>query len=350
MQLILAEDKYKTLLDFYQSRALKIFVPYYTVFFLILGLSIVTGIIWGNWMTLSKVINPEGIGSTGFALTAVTNLTLFFQDWVMFFEHDATSRFQFTSNFWNSEHPLWETLLIPQAWSIGVELTFYAIVPFLAIRRSTGVLILLAALCILLRLNIYRLGVLNDPWTYRFFPFELTHFIYGMLGCRLLTWRSVQFSMLKKVFEDWSHRLRNLALPVQTISILILLGIHSYMIAGLQMVIAKDSSKMASEIISLLSLIPWIVIVPILFVLTRNCKFDRSIGELSYPVYLLHYTVAIVIGSVVAKLGIPTFKGVITAIVTIGLAVLLQRMIFNPFESWRQKFIQMKANRRMRIR
>ncbi len=76
-------------------------------------------------------------------------------------------------------------LLNPPSWSVGVELTFYLCVLFLN-RCSSIVLGFIAGVSILLRMWVYvQLDWTFDPWTYRFFPFELSQFLLGMLCCRM---------------------------------------------------------------------------------------------------------------------------------------------------------------------
>ena len=42
--------------------------------------------------------------------------------------------FQLVTNFRNSEIPIYSGLIIPQAWTLGVELSFYLIAPFVLKR------------------------------------------------------------------------------------------------------------------------------------------------------------------------------------------------------------------------
>jgi peptidoglycan/LPS O-acetylase OafA/YrhL len=77
------------------------------------------------------------------------------------------------------------TAFVPQAWTVGVELMFYAVAPFIVRRRPWVVASLMAA-SLLLRVYIMRRWQLfHDPWTYRFFPTELLLFLAGALSYRL---------------------------------------------------------------------------------------------------------------------------------------------------------------------
>ena len=88
-----------------------------------------------------------------------------------------------TPNFNDGKSPLWRCLIIPQAWSIAIEETFYLCAPFINALR-TGALLLILVLSLGARLYVYSLGGLHDPWTYRFSPFELGLFVLGILSFR----------------------------------------------------------------------------------------------------------------------------------------------------------------------
>jgi peptidoglycan/LPS O-acetylase OafA/YrhL len=70
--------------------------------------------------------------------------------------------------------------VVPQAWTLGIELMFYAIVPSIVRWRSSALFLLLAG-CGMARAIGYGLGFAHDPWDDRFFPFELSLFVAGML-------------------------------------------------------------------------------------------------------------------------------------------------------------------------
>ena len=68
-------------------------------------------------------------------------------------------------------------ILVPQGWSLGSELWFYLIVPFIATRTRTILLLLVASFCV-------RLAIVNSdlpffPWQQRFFPAEIMFFLIG---------------------------------------------------------------------------------------------------------------------------------------------------------------------------
>jgi len=74
-------------------------------------------------------------------------------------------------------------LLVPQAWSLALELYFYALAPFIVRLRTLTLLAIIAA-SFAARLIAYSYGLDHDPWTYRFFPFEIAFFLCGILAYR----------------------------------------------------------------------------------------------------------------------------------------------------------------------
>ncbi len=87
----------------------------------------------------------------------------------------------FTPNFSKSDLPLYPGLIIPQAWTLGLEVSFYLIAPFILTRKK--ILFLLLMLSFALRIFLYQIGLgREDPWVYRFFPTELVFFILGALS------------------------------------------------------------------------------------------------------------------------------------------------------------------------
>jgi peptidoglycan/LPS O-acetylase OafA/YrhL len=189
MAMVLSQ-RYNSVSDFYKSRWQRIAVPYYVHLVLIVLASVVCGIFFSQWLALAAFAsNPFTTnGPVGILAASATNLTIFGQDAVLFFRDNAGEGFRFTPAFASHPEPLYRFLVMPQCWSVSIELAFYAIVPFLNRWNSIwlGGLLLLSSS---LRFITYGpMGMNNDPWIYRFFPFELTWFLSGMLGWRLLDW------------------------------------------------------------------------------------------------------------------------------------------------------------------
>jgi len=152
--------------SFYKSRLLRLYPIYLTV-------AIITLLIF--WFLNPAFFALYGaIPTSAATMLKFTNLTLFGQDWVMFTAVNQGD-FHFSSNFKLSDFELWRGLLAPQAWSLGVELCFYTIAPFILHKQSA--IIILLIISILIRVFLFSIGLAStDPWTYRFFPAELSFF------------------------------------------------------------------------------------------------------------------------------------------------------------------------------
>ncbi len=315
--------RYATPQDFYVSRIMRIFPPYWIVLVGTVALSTISGLLYHNWLLLTPyVTHPlDRNGAVGFLLTAFSNMTLIGQDWILFFSHDFGGQIHFTDNFRQDANPLWYYLLIPQCWSVGLELTFYAFAPYLNLARSRW-LACIALGALVARLFAYwRMGLAHDPWNYRFFPFEISLFIFGMLGYRLYA---------RMAPHHPSQRFRCVSLfpyLIGAVTILSLLYIHVLLEACIFPVIP------GLELSGLLITYPfWTFAIPILFFVFGNQKIDRVIGELSYPIYLIHFLVIAILESLPINFGLGRWMGVASALACIILAGIFYMVLIVPID------------------
>ena len=73
---------------------------------------------------------------------------------------------------------------VPQGWTIGLELLFYALAPFI-VRRSIWLIGSLCVVSLAFRLALIALGFSGEPWNRALLPSELIYFLLGVLGYRL---------------------------------------------------------------------------------------------------------------------------------------------------------------------
>lgn len=319
----LIAGNYKTAKEFYASRFLRIFIPFYTIASIVIVASIATGAITNNYLFLTPHLNYQSSnnGFGGFLFSTLSNVTVFFQDWVMFITHPSDGSLSFTSNFYSDDKPLHKYLLIPQAWTVGVELTFYIFVPVLSRLRNSALLILFFA-ALAFRIFIYEgLGWRHDPWIYRFFPCELALFLLGMITYRFYSSHKDKIPNFGKVasqgFSKWY-------------GVILLLAFF------MKIYVSALSRLMDRAYAELLAILPWAIIIMVIFHLFRGNKLDRAIGELSYPVYLSHLLVISICVLLIDRLGwTPIVLGPVSAILSVGLSVLLVSVIFSKFEEKR---------------
>lgn len=302
-------ESYTTKRSFYINRALRIYPVYYAVAAVALVLSLHTGT---EFMNVLSAISSLGKLALGFV-----NFSIFGQDWVMFLALHA-GKIQLTANFRASDLPLYLGLLIPQAWTLGVELSFYVLAPFLvtSLRRIWMALAIAAATKAAL---IYLGLATTDPWSYRFFPAEMVWFMLGALSMRLLLPR----------FERYLEaNLRITALSV--FSVLGLLVIYPLLPGS-----GEPGSIRSTILIGLV-----LVLLPAMFVFQKQMPFDKAIGELSYPIYICHMLVFDLSTMVLARFSMD--KGVAAnvakLVAVIAVAYGLNRFVAEPIEKLRKRF------------
>ncbi len=269
-------------------------------------------------------------------LLVFSNATLFLQDWVHF-SAVKNEHLVFATSFWNSDVLLYHGLVVPQAWTLGLELTFYFIAPFILPRMR--VLLTLLALSVALRIYLLHIGLAeNDPWTYRFFPTELALFLLGALAHQVMLpfyRRTLSAAKLDKVAA------------VATYSFVFLTLVFSF-------IRVEDIVK------SMVLFVIFFALMPFFFVFQIKNDWDKRIGDLSYPIYISHLLIIYVITVLLAKFGaiselhmfgksVPAGK-LITSLGAIVLAVafsiFLNRYIGGPVESIRNRFRTKKQSQR----
>lgn len=300
-------DSYKL---FITNRLLRLYPIYWTVLLLTIlasvGINLVTTV---NYMgKIQPYINHfQSLNMGSLLFLVLTNIIIFFQDFVMFLGIDKTTGgLFFTSNFQQTHPQLWTFLLVPQAWSIGIEISFYLIAPFI-VRKKLSFIYGLLLLSTLLRILLFTNGLDHDPWTYRFFPTELLFFLLGTLAYH--TYKKIDLLNLKKPF-------------LMSIYVFILLFTLSYSWIPI-------TNKMYIYFTS------FFLSLPFVFILTKRWKRDRYIGELSYPIYISHLLVLMIVRYMKIPETIET--GLVATVVSLFFSVLLNELIAKKIELFRQK-------------
>jgi len=330
----LISSKYRSAVEFYASRGLRILVPYYVILAFVLLLSVISGLGFDRWLSLEAYIHytPEKNGLAGVIIAALTNLTVFFQDWIFFLKQSAGEPLAFTAHFKAFPSPLYLYLLIQPAWSISIELMFYLLVPFLA-KLRTRWLAVVAALSLAARLYFYNsLGLVDDPFAFRFFPFELLLFVAGLISYRVYARTLMKKPDALTVRTFWQYALAAAAM--------IALGY------ALQRGAVLLRHPLGRPYAPLASYLFWLPIIPLAFHLTRNWKLDRFLGELTYPIYLSHFVIIQFVDAIFIRAGISSrFLGVTSAAVAAGLALILYTRVFAPLERKRGDLARVWAAR-----
>ena len=137
---------------FITNRLLRLYPVYWTMLAIVLAYSLALFLKTGHLdhtIALFEQYRHQMKVSTIFYLI-FTNIFLVGQDIVLFMGLDVhTGSLFFAKDFSLTIPRLYTFLFVPQAWSIGVEILFYSIAPFL-VRRS------IKMVCFLMALSLFR--------------------------------------------------------------------------------------------------------------------------------------------------------------------------------------------------
>lgn len=219
--------------------------------------------------------------------------------------YDKTA--SFTDNFRTSSIPLWEGLAVPQAWSLGIELLFYLLAPFL-LKIQSKRLFFIALTCLVAKRLFLLITHLQDPWSYRFFPFELSWFLAGALAYRLRG----------KIIEFSKKLMRGFELDI----------VSTYLLVTLLSV----CSLADKDFIKFIYPLPFVLIIPLIFSITSSKRIDRAIGELSYPFYMFHW--------LIIYITFHLFKGRFFALSPLIITLLISYYVLKYEEAWIEPFRQ----------
>ncbi len=103
----------------------------------------------------------------------------------------------------------------------------------------------------------------GDPWSYRFFPFEIGVFLLGVVAYRIG---------------------KHVPVPRQ-------IAMAAWLVA-----VAAIGIHMPEYLVShrFLFLIIFAAALPMIFELTKDWRFDRFLADLSFPLYLCHWPLAMI--------------------------------------------------------
>ncbi len=210
-----------------------------------------------------------------------------------------------------SAQSVFHYMAIPVAWSLSLELCFYLLAPWIA-RRPWRQIAALMIISLALRAGCAAFGLVADPFSYRFFPFELALFLAGVLAYKAWAAR-------RDLWARPGMRLLALTVPLATLAYPFLRGD------------ASIDHFFLPQRLFYLTLVA--LALPAIHAWSQHSKIDRTLGELSYPLYLNHLLVlgllaGVVEGSVQTTLAV--------ALVGLALAWLTVHFVDARIEAWRR--------------
>jgi peptidoglycan/LPS O-acetylase OafA/YrhL len=288
--------KEKSLLKvFYINRFLRLWPAYIVVFILsIIFLNESTNI-WlrikdGAFLPTAAII---------FSNVFILGTDLFW----LFSYHKETASFVFEPAFINAASNGHELLLNPPVFSISIEIMFYLIAPFFvkSLKRSLVVLYL----GIIYHFALVSFNYVNIISQYHLFPASLIYFALG--AC---------------VYHLYAQEIK--------------LSVTQY--AGI--CITGTIMLFLPLLVPGVLLLAFAFAIPFLFSVFKNNAADRFIGELSYPLYIVHYPVLMYLWQ---NPGWGMHIGNTTAIASIVLACIIYLCIDKPVDRWRHSMVKQKS-------
>jgi peptidoglycan/LPS O-acetylase OafA/YrhL len=286
---------------FYTNRLLRLFPTYLIV--CLASAAVLYLLDVGVFTTLDKMETALDAGPLVAASLVWTNLAVVGQEILYVVKIDASNGFFSWFIGQADVNEAWKFLLVPQAWSLSMELWFYALAPFIVKwrNRPLGILFLMS---LAMRLYIGSKGPTYDLVARRFFPAELCLFLTGVFSYRLFEWNQ------KKNIKPY------------------MAGLVSFVALCLT-ILWYDGIDLPGSL-ALLAVIAFLS-MPFLFGATRDNKFDTFLGRISYPVYMVHFIIVVLFETYGEDYSII----LLLAVVCVA-AVLMHCVVESPIDRWRQ--------------
>ncbi len=319
MSLVLHE-KYnkgqKTYIHFLKNRFLRLYPMYWTVLLMVF----ITSLFWHfahldnhfiAYITYIPYMNPLTL-----LYFIFTNLFLFGQDMLFFMSLNThTGLLFFTQQYTTTKIWLESFLFVPQAWTLGIELSFYVIAPFI-FKRGWKFILTVFSLSLFIKCFLYVIGLTFEPWPYRFFPAEICFFLAGHYSYLLY-----RYIRLKHVPSK---------IPWILFATLVFSIVFYSQIPGIDLYTYNP--------FRILLYILLVVSIPFIFKLTKLSKVDNFVGRLSYPMYITHIFVIQIYNTYYLNFAMqnPLFSLTII-IVTVIASIMLLLLIDNPVQKLKYK-------------
>jgi peptidoglycan/LPS O-acetylase OafA/YrhL len=222
-----------------------------------------------------------------------------------------------TNDYWFYINKTYDNLIVFPSWSLGIELPFYIIAPFIVKKVRT--LLLFIFIGIFLRILLAHIfQVYPGQHINHFFPTEAIFFFIGAFSYRV-------YLFINK--RSTKHFL--------------LISVCFILLTCFYQFLSKIPLRSIVELIYYSILV---ICIPYLFTFGKKHNFDRKIGDLSYPIYIFHMLCILITGYF--GLQTTTNKARIEVLLIIILvSYLLNRYIADPIESIRQsRVVKRKQN------
>lgn len=278
--LVLSEKYHNKFKEFIKNRFFKIYPSYWLVLiisFFLAGLffSLLkeNNIQYGYLYKYLKEINP---GELFFVI--LSNILIFGLIFLNFTSLNKNGGLFLSKDPWKENVPSATELSInPPTWFLALELWFYLFSIFFIKLKTKFLIIIIFLLLILRQVTIYflidKLGFAYDPFIYRNFILQLVFFILG-----IVSYRAYNFIKKREMYNG--------------VFIFLYITFILFLLFFKRLESLLDN-KSSLEILFYFYLF---ILLPLASKLMKNFKIDRFLGDLSYPIYLIHFPLLIVFG------------------------------------------------------
>lgn len=289
---LIINEKYSQLKHSYRLFITNRFLRIYPIYWIVLLCTIVVA-----FLTSNTLLTPP---QEPWLLTFIKNLLLFpTLDYLVYLPqfHDR--------------------LFVSQAWTLGLELQFYLVAPFI-VKRNKKILLFLVLASLASRIYFtHPMKIYPEQLIDSFIPTESLFFLLGVVSYKI--YAHIKRSQISKLLlQIWSLGFICFTLSYQYVST-ILDVINQFFPRTLEW----------SYYLTLT------VSIPLLFIYSGKNKLDRLFGDLSYPIYISHFLIITVFIFYGFSKSADLHK-VLMVMTTLITAYLLNKYVSIPIEKFRQ--------------
>jgi peptidoglycan/LPS O-acetylase OafA/YrhL len=288
---------------FFTNRLLRLFPSYFFVLFI----SFISLQVFGEWIFVSRHEFNQTITSNFTVALSIlwVNVTTLGQELGFLLGFDPSIH----SFFWaNSEtldtYRAFRFILIPPAWSISMEICFYFLAPFL-FKRHIRWIVCFFLVSIIIRFYVLSCGEEYESLVRRFLPAELWLFLCGLFSYKIFSATKMR---MKRTF------LTGIGSCTMLVSAF---ALYNYMNAQYAIFVLACVATLT---------------IPHIFAWSNTSKIDRLIGNLSYPIYLVHMMIIQYLDQYLIE-----YSLWMPFVATFVAAISLYYGIEMPIDRWRQR-------------